>query len=178
MSVSMSQDGPLRICFVCSGNICRSPMAEAVFREFAAQAALDDVEVDSAGTGDWHVGERADLRTLRVLAAAGYDASDHRARQFEPLWFPRREFVIALDRGHARTLRSWAPDDEQRVKVRLLRSFDPAIGPDAPGHALDVADPYYDGEPAFRDVLGQIESAAKGLLDHIRRLREGTVAVD
>jgi protein-tyrosine phosphatase len=163
----MHREDPYRICFVCSGNICRSPMAEAVLRRLATDAGVGDrIAVDSAGTGDWHIGERADLRTLRALAAAGYDADSHRARQFEPAWFAALDLVIALDRGHERTLRSWAATDADRAKVRLLRSFDPAAA-SLDGVALDVADPYYDDERAFAVVLEQIEAACRGMLTQV-----------
>ena len=172
-SAAMYHDGgmssaPYRICFVCSGNICRSPIAEVVLRALAEREGLsEDLVVDSAGTGDWHVGERADLRALDVLTGAGYDGDAHRARQFEPQWFQERDLVIALDRGHARALRSWAPDDVARDKVRMLRSFDPhASGDEAD---LDVADPYYDGPDEFSAVLRQVEAACEGLLDHVRK---------
>jgi protein-tyrosine phosphatase len=134
-------------------------------RELIGQAGLaDQVLVDSAGTGDWHIGERADLRALRVLGTHDYDASVHRARQFESDWFDQLDLVIALDRGHERTLRSWATDDQDRGKVRLLRGFDPES---APGE-LDVPDPYYDGEQAFAEVLDQVEAACRGLLTQVR----------
>lgn len=163
---------PYRVCFVCSGNICRSPIAEVVFRTLLERAGLaGDVVVDSAGTGDWHVGERADLRALNVLAEAGYDGVAHRARQFDPGWFAERDLVVALDRGHARALRSWAPDDEARDKVRLLRSFDARVGGEVD---LDVADPYYDGPAEFDAVLRQVEAACEGLLEHVRRELAGS----
>ena len=163
----MHREHPYRICFVCSGNICRSPMAEAVLRRLAADAGLGDrIAVDSAGTGEWHIGERADLRTLRALAATGYDAGSHRARQFEAAWFAALDLVIALDRGHERTLRSWAATDADRAKVRLLRSFDPAASA-LDGAGLDVPDPYYDDERAFADVLEQIEAACRGVLTEV-----------
>ncbi len=164
---------PYRICFVCSGNICRSPMAEVVLRRMADDAGLGHlVDVDSAGTGDWHVGERADGRATTALAARGYDGSGHRARVFEPGWFAGRDLVVALDRGHERILRSWAPSAAARDKVRLLRSFDPSAvavgGPLPRGGELDVRDPYYDGPKAFEDALDQVEHACAGLLDHVR----------
>jgi protein-tyrosine phosphatase len=164
---------PYRICFVCSGNICRSPIAEVVIREMLRQQGPDGVEVNSAGTGDWHIGERADARALRVLAAAGYDGSAHRARQFDGPWFARHDLVIALDRGHYRYLRSMAPDESARERVQLLRRFDPAVGPDAPGELLDVPDPYYDGHRAFLEVLEQVEAAGAGLLSWLRTQRAG-----
>ncbi len=164
----MPSDAPYRICFVCSGNICRSPMAEYVLRSMAAERGLDEhVVADSAGTGDWHIGERADRRAVAVLARHGYDGSVHRARQFEPGWFRNRDLVVALDRSHERTLHSWAPTVDARERVRLLRSFDPALELDAFGHDLDVADPYYDGAEAFEQVLAQIEAACAGLLDWV-----------
>ena len=160
----MAHDVPYRVCFVCSGNICRSPMAEVVFRAMLLRAGLErSVEVDSAGTGDWHVGERADLRALQALAASGYDGEGHRARQFDREWFAGRDLVVALDAGHARALRAMAPAGG--AEVRLLREFDPAAG-GVPG--LDVADPYYAGDQAFRDVLGQVEAACAGLVEHVR----------
>jgi protein-tyrosine phosphatase len=143
-------------------------MAEIVMVRLVEDAGLAHrVAVDSAGTGDWHIGERADRRAVAALAARGYDGGAHRAKQFDPLWFRDRDLVVGLARGHARTLRSWA-DDGTRSRVHLLRSFDPAVGPDA-GHLLDVADPYYDGPAAFDQVLDQIETACRGLLEHVRR---------
>jgi protein-tyrosine phosphatase len=99
-----------------------------------------------------------------VLGNSGYEASAHRARQFESGWFELLDLVIALDRGHERTLRSWAVDDAQRSKVRLLRGFDPESGPGE----LDVPDPYYDGDQAFAEVLDQVEAACRGLLGQVR----------
>ena len=159
---------PFRICFVCSGNICRSPIAEVVFRELAARAgAADAVEVDSAGTGDWHVGQPADRRALRALARAGYDGSAHRARQFDPDWMAGRDLVVALDRGHQRALGGLAGGDG----VPLLRSFDPAADGD-----LDVPDPYYGDDSDFRDVLRLVEDACAGLLEHVLEQQDGATA--
>jgi protein-tyrosine phosphatase len=154
-------------------------MAEAVMADLVDAAGLADVVlVDSAGTGDWHIGERADRRAVAALAARGHDAATHRAKQFDPHWFRERELVIGLDRGHQRTLRSWAAHAQERDRVHLLRSFDPAVGPDA-GHELDVPDPYYDGPAAFDTVLDQIEAACAGLLDHVRAaLRARTAGLD
>jgi len=165
----MPADGRFRICFVCSGNICRSPMAEFVLRRLAEDAGVGHlIEVDSAGTGDWHIGERADRRALSVLARAGYDGSEHRARQFDPRWFLRRDLVIALDRGHLRTLRSWAANETERERIQLLRRYDPDVGEDAPASDLDVPDPYYDGLSMFTEVLGLVETACAGLLATVR----------
>jgi protein-tyrosine phosphatase len=153
-----------RICFVCSGNICRSPTAAIVTRRLVATAGLADlVEVDSAGLGDWHVGDDADHRTLRALAGRGYDPVGHRARQFEAADFAERDLVVALDRGHYRALRMLAPTADDADKVRLLRSFDAAAGDD-----LEVPDPYYGRGADFEHVLDLVEAACSGLLAEIR----------
>lgn len=162
-------DAPLRVVFVCSGNICRSPMGEAVLRELLRRVGLSRrVAVSSAGIGDWHIGERADIRTVVALDRRGYDASRHRARLFEPDWFDGTDLVIALDRGHERVLRAWARNEDSRDKVVLLRRFDPAVG-SAVGRDLDIPDPYYDDD-AFETVLDQVEAACRGLVAHLGRL--------
>jgi protein-tyrosine phosphatase len=154
---------PLRICFVCSGNICRSPSAEVAFRVLAEQAGFD-VEVDSAGTGDWHAGDDMDARSRATLVAAGYDPPLHSAKQFRPHHFGERDLVVALDSGHYAFLtrlaaRSEDPDSAYRSIV-LLRDYDPTADSDD----RDVADPYYGGQRGFEDVLEQIERASAGLL--------------
>jgi protein-tyrosine phosphatase len=155
----MTESAPFRVVFVCTGNICRSPMAEVVFRWFADSVGLGDRVVStSAGTGDWHVGEPADPRTTAALARRGYDGSRHRARQFTTADFDRNDLVVALDRSHERNLRAWAQSDGDSDKLVLLRSFD-ATDTDP----LDVPDPYYAGTEAFDDVLGMIESACRAL---------------
>ncbi|MGI5427029.1 low molecular weight protein-tyrosine-phosphatase [Streptomyces sp. CA-179760] len=160
-----------RVCFVCTGNICRSPIAEVVFRARVAEAGLDGlVEVDSAGTGGWHEGDGADPRTVTVLEENGY-ASGHMARQFQPSWFSRLDLVIALDSGHLGALRRLAPTEEDAWKVRLLRSYDPAAGDD-----LDVPDPYYGGADGFEECLEMVEAASTGLLAAVRADLEGRVA--
>ncbi|MEV5255575.1 low molecular weight protein-tyrosine-phosphatase [Streptomyces werraensis] len=160
-----------RVCFVCTGNICRSPMAEFVFRARVAEAGLEDlVEVDSAGTEGWHEGEGADPRTVAVLRENGYD-SEHTARQFDPSWFGRLDLVVALDAGHLRALRRLAPTERGAEKVRLLRSYDPAAGDD-----LDVPDPYYGGPEGFDACLEMVEAASQGLLAAVREQVEGRAA--
>ncbi|MEU6069519.1 low molecular weight protein-tyrosine-phosphatase [Streptomyces sp. NPDC047082] len=160
-----------RVCFVCTGNICRSPMAESVFRARVAEADLADlVEIDSAGTGGWHEGDGADPRTVSVLEEHGYDA-DHTARQFRASWFSRLDLVIALDVGHLKALRRLAPTEEDALKVRLLRSYDPAAGED-----LDVPDPYYGGPDGFEECLEMVEAASTGLLAAVREQVEGRAA--
>jgi protein-tyrosine phosphatase len=152
-----------RVTFVCTGNICRSPMAESIFRHHAEAEGLD-VEVDSSGTGSWHVGDPADDRTVTALRRRGY-RSAHTARQFRPEWFGRYDLIVALDEGHLKALRRMAPDRESAEKVRLLREFDPAAVEEGD---LDVPDPYYDGKAAFDRALALVEAAMPGLLAEVR----------
>jgi low molecular weight protein-tyrosine phosphatase len=154
----------VRVCFVCSGNICRSPTAEAVFASLAAEAGLD-VEVDSAGTGGWHAGDDMDARSRAALETAGYAFARHCAKQFTPEEFATRDVVVALDQGHRDILWWLAAETEDaeaaRRKIVLLRSYDPSA---TPGD-LDVPDPYYGGRGGFSDVLAQVERGCRGLLE-------------
>jgi low molecular weight protein-tyrosine phosphatase len=153
-----------RICLVCLGNICRSPMAEAVLRAKVGQAGLsEEVVVDSAGLGDWHVGDNADHRALAALTQRGY-LLEHAARQFDAAWFAERDLVLALDRGNLRGLRRLAPDPATAERIRLLRSYDPEAGDD-----LDVPDPYYGGPEGFEHALDLVERACDGLVAQLRR---------
>jgi protein-tyrosine phosphatase len=149
----------VHVVFVCTGNICRSPIAEKVLVHELERAGIDGVRVSSAGTGDWHVGEPADPRAAALLRAEGY-ADDHAARRFDAL---DADLVVALDRGHARALRALVPDPD---RVRLLRSFDP----DAPADA-DVPDPYYGDDAGFTEVLAMVRAAVPGLVDWVREHR-------
>jgi protein-tyrosine phosphatase len=155
-----------RVCFVCSGNICRSPTAEAVFRRRLADAGLaGEVEVDSAGLGDWHVGQDVDERAAAALRTRGYPAWVHEAKQFRPADFADRDLVVALDAGHEQVLRAMARTDADRAKIRMLRTYDPAAEADPSG--LDVPDPYYGGERGFEHVLDLVEAACAGLLAEV-----------
>lgn len=149
---------PFRVVFVCMGNICRSPMAEAVFRHLVAEAGLDgEVEIASAGTGGWHAGQGADRRAVAALRGRGYDGSAHRAQQFVRDWFDRYDLVVALDRDNERSLRSLArgvPGADERI--RLLRNDD------------EVPDPYYGDASHFEEVLDLVEEACAALLDEVR----------
>jgi protein-tyrosine phosphatase len=154
---------PYRVCFVCLGNICRSPMADAVMRSMVRAAGLDGrLEACSAGTGVWHIGEPADDRALDALARRGYDASGHRARGFAASWFADHDLVLAFDRLNLAALHQLAPP-EQQSKVRLLREFDPLASSD-----LDVPDPFYGGRRGFDDVLDMVERSCRNLLEHLR----------
>jgi protein-tyrosine phosphatase len=153
---------PYRICLVCLGNICRSPMAEAVLRAELDRAGLGGaVALDSAGTGDWHVGSRMDSRARAELASRGYDGTTHRARQVASSWLAERDLVLAMDRQNLADLRRLAgADPAERDRIRLLRSFDKRSGPDA-----EVPDPYYGEGASFGMVLDLIEAAAGGLAE-------------
>lgn len=150
----------LHIDFVCTGNICRSPMAEVIVREKLAQEGFADaVTVTSSGIGGWHVGHKADERARAELAAHGYDGEAHRAQQFG-FEQEQADLIVALDTNHVSELVARGVDAD---KVRLIRSFDPAAEEDA-----GVADPYYGGPEGFAVVREQIESAADGIIAWVR----------
>jgi protein-tyrosine phosphatase len=155
----------MRILFVCMGNICRSPTAEGVMRRLLEQEGLDGrVEIDSAGTGSWHVGEPPDARATSAASRRGVTLAGA-ARQVTRADFSDFDLIVAMDRRNLRELRALAPDEDARGRVRLLREFDPASegAPD-----LDVPDPYYGGDHGFETVLDMVEAACRGLLDSLR----------
>lgn len=152
-----------RVLFVCTGNICRSPTAEAVLRRMAEDAGLGDrIETDSAGLGGWHVGEPPDARAIEAGARRGYDLAPLRARQVARRDFDDFDLLIGLDRGHGRHLTAQRPP-ESAAQVRLLLDYAPA-----PARG-DVPDPYYGGTAEFEHALDLIEAGTAGLLDAIRR---------
>ena len=156
---------PAWIAFVCLGNICCSPTAEAVMRHHVAAAGLEDeILIESAGTGSWHVGARPDRRARAEAAARGIPM-DGRARQFQAADFDRLDMVLAMDVENAADLRALAPNAAAASKVRLLREFDPAA---AAAGDLSVPDPYYGGPEGFAEVFDMVDAAAAGLLEHLR----------
>ncbi len=162
---------PFCICVVCSGNICRSPMGAVVLRRMFAEAGLgDDVEVTSAGIGDWHIGEGADRRALAALTRAGYDGTAHRARLFEPSWYDAHDLILVSDRGHLRDVRAMTPDgSDTEGKVRFLREFDP----ESTTADLDLADPYYGDNAGFDTCLTQVVAASRGVVTHVGEVVRG-----
>jgi protein-tyrosine phosphatase len=153
----------LRVCFVCLGNICRSPTAEAVMKHLVRQADLTAViHVESAGTGDWHVGDPRDRRSQATAAARGVPLSG-RAQQFTARDFDRFDYVVAMDGSNLENLRQMAPDDTARAKLSLLRQFDET----APAEA-DVPDPYYGGARGFDEVFDICQAACDGFLAWLR----------
>ena len=156
---------PVRLCFVCLGNICRSPTAEALMRRHVAEAGLEGrVEIDSAGTGSWHVGEPPDRRAAAEAGRRGVSMDGQRARQFQAADFGRFDLVVAMDPENAADLRRIAPDAAAEEKVRLLREFDPEAGDD-----LAVPDPYFGGSDGFTRVFDLVDRSCAGLLDHLRK---------
>lgn len=152
-----------RICFVCTGATCRSPIAATVFTAIAERSGLGDVvQVASAGIGDWHVGACADPRAVAALARRGYPHRPHRARQFDPDWFDELDLVVVMDRSQERILRAWAYSRGGRAKVRRLGAFDP----DPAGAAELVLPPRCD-DVGFDAVVERIERASVHLFRHI-----------
>ncbi|WP_250476764.1 MULTISPECIES: low molecular weight protein-tyrosine-phosphatase [unclassified Caballeronia] len=152
----------IAICFVCLGNICRSPSAEAVMRDLVERAKLvGRIVVDSAGTGDWHIGEPPDERAQKAAKKRGYDLSTLRGRQVAAADFARFDLFIVMDDANAAALTAICPP-EHRGKIRLLMEF--ATGDDS----RVVVDPYFGGEDGFEKVLDQCENACQGLLNALR----------
>jgi protein-tyrosine phosphatase len=155
----------MRILFVCMGNICRSPTAEAVMRGLLRAEGLEHaVTLDSAGTGGWHAGAPPDARAVAAARSRGI-VVEGAARQVTRQDFDDFDLLLVMDRDNERELRAVAPDGEARAKVRLLREFDPAA---VAAGDLDVPDPYYGGPNGFDRVLDHVEAACRGLLDEVR----------
>src|SRR3954469_4505609 len=148
-----------RVLFVCLGNICRSPTAEGVMRRLVAEQGLEDeVEIDSAGTGGWHVGAAADQRPTEGARRRGPPLRGA-ARAFDPATdFDRFDLILAMDAENRRDLLALAPDDDARAKVRMFLPGD-----------RDVPDPYYGGDDGFERVLDLVEEAAESLLRELRQ---------
>jgi protein-tyrosine phosphatase len=172
--------GPYRVALVCLGNICRSPMADVVLSDRVTAAGLD-VEVVSAGTGNWHVGGSMDARAAATLTGSGYDASRHEAQQVHRSWFEDCDLVLAMDTqnladlaelrdgpGSGDDAAAWdgRPGD---VRLRLFRDFDPL----ADESDRSVPDPYYGGDDGFETVLAMVERTVEVLVGELERLRAG-----
>ncbi|TVR64038.1 MAG: low molecular weight phosphotyrosine protein phosphatase [Gemmatimonadales bacterium] len=161
----MSASDTTRVLFVCLGNICRSPLAEGVFRELVRDASLEDrYEVDSAGTGAWHVGEPADPRSRAVARKHGI-VLDGRARQVSDEDFRTFHVIIAMDRENQENLERIR--NGGRARLHLLREFDPDAGDDA-----EVPDPYYGGPGGFDQVFHMVHRSCLELLDALEAERK------
>lgn len=160
---------PYRVMTVCTGNICRSPMAEVVLRaRFAAAGLADEVVVDSAGTSDEEWGNPIDRRAARVLVAHGYPAGDgHHARQVQASDLRERDLVLPMTAIHLRALQRLEPD----ANVVMYRAFDPSaprVADPRDERRLDIDDPWFGGPPEFESCLAQLEAAAGAIVDHVR----------
>jgi protein-tyrosine phosphatase len=150
------------VLFVCLGNICRSPMAEGIFRHLLDREGYTDrFRVDSAGTGGWHVGESPDIRSVRTAAARGVTLGGH-SRQVRPEDFRSFDYIVAMDRDNLRELEELRRGVGGEAALYLLREFDPEGEPGA-----EVPDPYYGGPRGFDDVFDMVERSCQGLLRHI-----------
>jgi protein-tyrosine phosphatase len=182
---------PYRVCLVCLGNICRSPMAETVLRAELASAGLEGlVAVDSAGTGDWHVGDSMDPGARAALATRGHDGSAHRARQFQPSWLSRRDLILAMDQRNLADLRRMARGrDADRIRlfgeVGGLIETPGGLGPAAAGGQVsrvvppggsrapgggDIPDPWGGGPGEFGRVLDLLGAAAPVIAGRLAQL--------
>ena len=154
----MNNDRPFKVLFVCLGNICRSPLAEGVFRSLVAENHLDqDFEIDSAGTGGWHVGQPPDRRMLITAQKNGISLSSIKARQFQQTDLVTFDLVLAMDDQNLRDILSMA-GKEELPHVQLFRTYDPE-----PGN-LQVPDPYYGGSDGFQHVFDLVHRTCSSLL--------------
>jgi protein-tyrosine phosphatase len=153
----------IKVLFVCMGNICRSPTAQGVFEEVVSRAGLADrIQIDSAGTHAYHVGELPDPRARAAAAGRGYDLSRQRARRLVEEDLDRFDYVVVMDEDNLQDVHAIAPPQHAQ-KVVLFMSFAPTLG------SREVPDPYYGATAGFERVLDMVEHASQGLLDHIRR---------
>ncbi len=157
----------VRICFVCLGNICRSPTAEGVMLHLVSEANLEEsIFVDSAGTSGFHSGEKADRRSRETANNRGFELPS-RSRKFISEDFARFDYIIAMDKDNMRNILALAGSEKDREKVQLFRDFDP----DSP-KGSEVPDPYYGGSKGFEQVFDICFAACEGLLSHIRNQKD------
>ena len=154
----------MKVLFVCLGNICRSPSAEGVFQRALVRAGMaDEVEVDSCGVGNWHVGKAPDLRAQKAAQRRGVDLSGLRARQLSQQDFAEFDYVLGMDQDNLRAIRELKPANS-KAYIGLFLDFAGMSG-------AEVPDPYYGGEEGFENVLNMIEGASNGLIQHLKRER-------
>jgi protein-tyrosine phosphatase len=165
---SLPSQATYRILFVCLGNICRSPTAEGVMRHKLRETDLaEDVDIESAGTGGWHVGHPPDERATTAAGRRGI-ALEGRAQRFLAGHFEDFDLILAMDSQNLADMRSLAPHADAEGKLAMLREFDPLA---IEAGELDVPDPYYGGERGFEEVLDMVERACDGLIEEIRAAR-------
>jgi len=165
-----SGSAPFRIGIVCLGNICRSPMAQVVLEDRLEKGGLADrVEVLSAGTGDWHVGEPMDRRAAATLTDAGYDATRHVAQTFSIDWFAEYDLLLAMDASNRADMADLAPTVEAQERLRMFREFDP----EASEGDDEVPDPWYGGAEGFTEVLAMVERTADEIVARLPDMAPG-----
>ena len=153
----------IKVLFVCTGNICRSPTADGVFRKIVREAGLEDqISVDSCGLSAYHVGELPDPRSREMAESRGVDLSDIRSRKIKPDDYVQFDYILAMDDGHLRDMRRQAPASNQK-RIELFLDYHPNMG------GQSVPDPYYGGANGFVHVFDMIEEASHGLLTQIRK---------
>ena len=152
----------MKILLACLGNICRSPMAEGILRHMITEQGLD-WRTDSAGTGDYHVGEQPDRRAMKTMRERGIDISDLRARHLRSSDFEEFDLLVAMDANNLHNMRQVAPSHELAKKARLMMDY-------APAHALrEVPDPYFGGDEGFVEVYEMLTEACRNLIEDVRR---------
>lgn len=158
----MNQNKKIKVLFVCMGNICRSPTADAVFRHFVQEAGVDHmIDVDSAGTHAYHIGDPPDHRAQNTALQRGYKMHDLRARAVQSSDFEEFDYILAMDKENLTLLQQRSP--QQHVsKIQLFRQYDKNVDADA-----EVPDPYFGGQQGFELVLDMVEEASQGLLAHL-----------
>ena len=158
-------DRPIRVLFVCLGNICRSPLAEGLFQQKVIAAGLAaEIEVDSAGTGGWHVGAPPDARMRATAERRGTDLSQLKARQLTRADLDHYDHVFVMDKANLHDTLYLDPDGDRSTQVRLFREFDPEPGD------YQVPDPYYGGEQGFETVYEMVDRTAEAILDRLREI--------
>jgi len=156
-----------KLLFVCLGNICRSPVAEGVFRHLLEKKSLSNqILVDSAGTGNWHAGEAPDLRTQQNLLSHGIDISSLKARQLQLEDFTKYDLILVMDKSNLEDVVKLAKNDFQKSKVHLLRNFDPEP------ESREVPDPYYGGKQGFENVYQIVKRSCEKLIERIAAREE------
>ena len=162
LSQTIRIDNVIKVLFVCTGNICRSPTADGVFRNMVRDAGLEEhISVDSCGLSAYHVGELPDPRSREMAQSRGIDLSDIRSRKIRPADYQEFDYVLAMDDGHLRDMRRQAPNTHQH-RIELFLDYHPTMA------GQSVPDPYYGGVNGFVDVFDMIEEASNSLLAHIR----------
>ncbi|MFD0985838.1 low molecular weight protein-tyrosine-phosphatase [Methyloligella solikamskensis] len=161
IQTAMTEDPRHKLLFICLGNICRSPMAEGVFRRVIAEAGVADrFEIDSAGLGDWHVGQAPDTRAQSAAKGRDMDISGQAARQVVLEDFDRFDLLLAMDRNNLAELKALAPEGTEG-KIRQFLDYAPHL------EAIDVPDPFFGGDEGFDHALDLIEAASEGLLESL-----------